>query len=189
MVSLKRTAALAALLLLLCACRVRAMESPCDGMGEEDIAGLKKVQNPAAAAVRWAVPFTAAAARDTNLNKVFSKKSCKFTSYTVKKLCVPQVWHVQLHARVAAAAAMPPPLPLPPLACRITTRSPPPVLPCRAASPAASVSRSTCPPPAAPCLSSTASLCKVRCVAAAGCMHACMRMRGHCAPPSPFAGL
>ncbi|KAI7845539.1 hypothetical protein COHA_000962 [Chlorella ohadii] len=90
MVSLKRTAALAALLLLLCACRVRAMESPCDGMGEEDIAGLKKVQNPAAAAVRWAVPFTAAAARDTNLNKVFSKKSCKFTSYTVKKLCVPQ---------------------------------------------------------------------------------------------------
>lgn len=131
MASLTRIAALAVLFLLLCAGGARAMESPCDdGMGEDIGEELKKAQNPTATSVRWAVPFTSAAVRATNLNQVFRKKSCKLVSYTVKKLCVPKVWHgrvvvlfppLQPHRRPVAAAARlqahAPPHPVPTSSC------------------------------------------------------------------------
>ncbi|PRW20896.1 glycine cleavage system T [Chlorella sorokiniana] len=91
MESYTRVAALAALLLLLCAGTARAMETACDDGMDADIGtDLKKATNPAAASVRWATPFTSAAISSTSLNQVFRKKNCKLVSYTVKKLCVPK---------------------------------------------------------------------------------------------------
>lgn len=142
MASLPRVAALAALLLSSaeqhCSCvRAARAASPCDdGMDSTVGAQLNKVQSPDAAAVRWAVPFTAAAVRDTNLNKVFRKKNCKFVSYTVKKLCVPTV-RCKPCRRARRRRALPPRRP--PMhttgSCNSLPRLRPP---CRPASPAAS---------------------------------------------------
>lgn len=93
MLHASRAWAALALLVMLAGC---ALANPCDdGMQGGDMGtSLKKVSGPAVAP--WTVPFTGAAVAGSNLNKIFSwprgtvKKNCKLTSYTVKKLCVPQ---------------------------------------------------------------------------------------------------